>query len=819
MIERNAVRLQLQHAGNVASKSMLAAALTLSLSPAIALAQQNEGAAGLDATNTETAAPQTREGAETSSSAVEYTLSGASAESLAAASSYDLAKIADGTYEGSCVIADNGDAQNDDEWAGYTTIVKVTVANHKITAVDVTRNEPSESAPYVKKAIEGTKKQATGVPGQIVAANGTDSIEVISGATYSSNAIKSAVDDALAKAAAATPSDEYTYGFAALTWTEYWQGEGVYNADDTASSTIKDSHNELDKGGYDVVTRATTNHGMHRGSYQCSTTVETEEGQTFEISYWPAEGKGATFVTTDGKTVTKATNKETKVTTLTCDGKTYTFKDYDVTGIKYVPVKVKTSDLDAFKEKYSFVANGETLQGGYGEGKLSSYTGLVADVDAGTNNLKTATKTADGFEFSANASGKDSGIKDQELKTVDLSTKGFMLKSGDDIGSYGEFIRVDFTEDFGDLGANMQAVTWTYYGNDTTATTPLATYGTKFAADNWMHKAMGIQLGLTESYRCQLPEGTDGTGTWKVTVHALGYEDASITFNATADNVKFEVSPVTDETKANLQSVYDKAAEKVESDYTADSWKEFVVERDETKELLAKESLGEAEAAEQVKHLQQAMDNLVEYVPSFPDVNPDDPSAWYAEAVQFIAKKGLMIGYENGNFGVGDSMKRAQLVTSLWRYSDPAAEAAYDMTDAKSDNGYNDVADNQYFTGAANWAYAKGVVAGWENADGTRSFLPAKELSFEEAVCMMVNMLADDKEVEAIDADKVLSKFADADTVSTWAKQSVAWAVEHGLVNGYGKGDEPRTIAADEVVSRERGAAVLFNAYENGFFK
>ena len=27
-----------------------------------------------------------------------------------------------------------------------------------------------------------------------------------------------------------------------------------------------------------------------------------------------------------------------------------------------------------------------------------------------------------------------------------------------------------------------------------------------FAADNWMHKAMGIQLGLTDSYRCQLPK-------------------------------------------------------------------------------------------------------------------------------------------------------------------------------------------------------------------------------------------------------------------------------------------------------------------------
>ena len=37
----------------------------------------------------------------------------------------------------------------------------------------------------------------------------------------------------------------------------------------------------------------------------------------------------------------------------------------------------------------------------------------------------------------------------------------------------------------------MQSVKWTYYGDDSTYTNAKATYGTKFAADNWMHKAHG----------------------------------------------------------------------------------------------------------------------------------------------------------------------------------------------------------------------------------------------------------------------------------------------------------------------------------------
>ena len=117
-----------------------------------------------------------------------------------------------------------------------------------------------------------------------------------------------------------------------------------------------------------MVTRATANHGLHRGSYQCLATIYTNEGATFNLATWASDGKS--FTTTDGKTV--SWNRGA----MTCDGTSYTLKDYEVTGVKYVPVKVRTADLDAFKEKYQFVANGENIAGGYGEGQLSSYSEL-----------------------------------------------------------------------------------------------------------------------------------------------------------------------------------------------------------------------------------------------------------------------------------------------------------------------------------------------------------------------------------------------------------------------------------------------------------
>ena len=607
----NAVLRKLNTVGSNACRGALIAAMTVSMMPTSAFAAAATTETGSEATNN---APVSATNEETKSLSSEYSLSAVSDDAESSTTSYDLTKIADGTYTGTAQVAENGSTENEDEFAGYTVTVNVKVASHKITSVDMVRNEPSESAPYVKKAVEGTKKTA-GVPAKIVDAQGT-TVDNVSSATFTSEAIKAATDNALQAAYdeqnPQTPAvDEYTYGYAGLTWAEYWAGENVQAAGSTASSDELDAHNETDKGAFDVVTRATFNHGLHRGSYQCTDAIQTSEGVEIHPSYYPDSSH---FVDAEGKTYTIDSKAKTVTAT---DGTVYHMTGHQITGLKYVPVKIKTSDLEAFKASHSFVANGETLAGGFGEQNLEAYSGLVANVDENTNGLKTVTNNGGTFSFSAAATGTESGIQGQELKTA----TGIEPTVKDASGSYGEFLRVDLNGNYGDLGANMQSVTWTYYGDDATYSNALATYGTKFAADNWMHKKMGIQLGLTKSERCKLPEGTNGTGYWKLTVHALGYNDYTHTFQATDDNIVGAKEPVTDATKAKLQELYDKAASLDKSKYTEDSWTASSIEAEtaETKDLLAKKNLGEAEAAEQITHLQGALDALVSLYPQAGD--------------------------------------------------------------------------------------------------------------------------------------------------------------------------------------------------------
>ena len=397
---------------------------------------------------------------------------------------------------------------------------------------------------------------------------------------------------------------KYSYVYVGMSWSEYWANEGVYAAGDTESSADVDSRNEYDKGAFDAVTRATANHGLHRGSFQCSAVIEDTNGNEYDLAYWNADGKA---VMTDGSVYTRSTNEDKKAVFTAEDGSSFIQADYKVTGIKYVPVKVKTADLNALRKKYAVVENGGTLSGGFSENQLQSYT-AIADVTPNTNGLKTAEKQEDGsFTFSARTTGSYSGLKDTQLATADVTPD---VKAGDKVGSYGEFIRVDFNGNYGGLGSAMQAVEWTYYGNDDTYTNPVRVFGTKFASDNWMHKSMGIQLGLTDSLRCQLPENTNGTGYWKITIYGLGYADYSYNFEVGTENIA-TLKTASAEEIAALQAKIDEAKALNRFAYTTDSWKKMQDELEESEVLLKSENPLKSEVNEQVKHLTDAIDSLV----------------------------------------------------------------------------------------------------------------------------------------------------------------------------------------------------------------
>ncbi|MCD8019692.1 MAG: FMN-binding protein [Clostridiales bacterium] len=99
-----------------------------------------------------------------------------------------------GTYSGSAECVDT----DYDEFE-YTVTVTLTLESDVITDLTVTTTDDGSNSSYISRATNGTSKY-TGVKQQIMDNGGTDGVDAVSGATFTSNAIISAAQSALNQA-------------------------------------------------------------------------------------------------------------------------------------------------------------------------------------------------------------------------------------------------------------------------------------------------------------------------------------------------------------------------------------------------------------------------------------------------------------------------------------------------------------------------------------------------------------------------------------------------------------------------------------------
>jgi hypothetical protein len=95
---------------------------------------------------------------------------------------------------------------------------------------------------------------------------------------------------------------------------------------------------------------------------------------------------------------------------------------------------------------------------------------------------------------------------------------------------------------------------------------------------------------------------------------------------------------------------------------------------------------------------------------------------------------------------------------------------------------FPDVANNQYYTTSVLWAKANGVINGY--TDGT--FKPLRNVSREEMATMIYNF-AKYKGLN-VKSNKDITYFNDYAKITPYARVTIAWAVENGLMSGKDNG-------------------------------
>ena len=169
----------------------------------------------------------------------------------------------------------------------------------------------------------------------------------------------------------------------------------------------------------------------------------------------------------------------------------------------------------------------------------------------------------------------------------------------------------------------------------------------------------------------------------------------------------------------------------------------------------------------------------------------DIPTDWAKEGICFVIENGLMVGTTSTTFAPKDTLTRAMLVTVLYRMAgSPAVDAP---------SGFTDVADGQWYSDAIAWAAANGIV----NGVGNNRFAPSEPVTREQLAAIFFRYA----KAEAPEAD-VLSGYPDAESVSTYARDAMAWAVSTGLVTGSKEADGTY-LAPQGLAAREQAAAIL----------
>ena len=159
---------------------------------------------------------------------------------------------------------------------------------------------------------------------------------------------------------------------------------------------------------------------------------------------------------------------------------------------------------------------------------------------------------------------------------------------------------------------------------------------------------------------------------------------------------------------------------------------------------------------------------------------------WYLDYVAHVVDAGIMTGFSDDDgvcrtFGPEETMTRGMVATMLYRIANPSSTSTTDPSNYGMESSFPDVALGQWYTAAIKWAYQQGIVTGYKDGEYAGLFRPDKTVSREELATMLWRYAKGcglNVYVGSIDA------FYDADEVSDFAYDALAWCNAKGILTG-----------------------------------
>lgn len=172
---------------------------------------------------------------------------------------------------------------------------------------------------------------------------------------------------------------------------------------------------------------------------------------------------------------------------------------------------------------------------------------------------------------------------------------------------------------------------------------------------------------------------------------------------------------------------------------------------------------------------------------------PDLPQVFWARPyIEALAKRGVLSGYEDGNFRPNQIVTRAEFAAQL--------QKAFDQKVEVPGQKYKDISERFWASSAIQETTRSGFLSGYPD----KAFRPQKQISKVEALVSLTNGLGlTAKETP----NQVLKTYQDAKIIPKYARNIIAVATEYGLVVNY---PNRQILNPNKPLTRAEAAALTY---------
>ena len=181
------------------------------------------------------------------------------------------------------------------------------------------------------------------------------------------------------------------------------------------------------------------------------------------------------------------------------------------------------------------------------------------------------------------------------------------------------------------------------------------------------------------------------------------------------------------------------------------------------------------------------------------------PSIWSHAGLDYCIDHGYIAGTSATTVTPDGECTRAMIVSILYRVQgEPAKVNGYELK--KLAPPFDDVERGRWYTDAIWWAKLTGVVSGMSPS----TFAPDDPITRAQLAVILYNYTQQFAPGSLTETGS-LTGFPDADSVPSWARTAMAWAVGNGLISGVGE-NGVSYLRPEGCATRAQVATILMNS-------